>query len=269
MTAPKYAAQSAARSETIGWLGRLGLAAMGVSYGLVAVLALLLALGEGGKAADRGGALQTIARDGLGRVVVVLLAVGFAGYAVWRFAQAIFDRKGEGTKAKGLGKRLGYFGRGCIYTVLCITAVAVLLGSSGSSNEKEETAHVFEWPGGRLLVGAVGAGFAIAALWNFFRGVTRKFKKELKTGEMSEPEEKAATIAGVIGLAARGIVFGLIGIFLIKAAYEYDPQEAIGLDGALRKLAAQDHGRFLLGLVAAGLFSFGIFCLFQARYRRV
>jgi hypothetical protein len=269
MSTARYAAHTAARSETIGWLGRFGLVAMGVSYGLVAVLAIKLALGEGGKTEDRGGALQTIARDGFGRIVVILLAIGFAGYAIWRFAQAFLDRGGEGKGPKGLAKRLGYFGRGCIYTALCITAVAVLMGSTGSSNEKQETAHVLDWPGGRYIVGAIGAGFAVAALWNFFRGLTRRFKKELKTGEMSEFEEKLATVVGVVGLCARGVVFGLIGTFLIKAAYEYDPEEAIGLDGALRKLVAQDYGSWLLGLVAAGLLAFGVFCLFQARYREV
>ena len=269
MTTAKYAARSAARSEPIGWLGRLGLVAMGVSYGLVAVLAIQLALGEGGKTADRGGALQTIAQDGLGRVVVFCLAIGFGGYAIWRFAQAFLDRGGEGTGPKGLAKRLGYFGRGLIYSALCITAGSVLLGSSGESNEQKETAYVLDWPGGRWIVGAVGAGFAAAALWNFYRGVTRKFMKDMNTAAMSEFEQKLVTVAGVAGVVARGVVFGLIGIFLTRAAIEYDPQEAIGIDGALRKLAAQDYGRFLLGLVAAGLLSFGVFCLFQARYRRV
>jgi uncharacterized protein DUF1206 len=269
MSTARYAAHSAARSETVGWLGRLGLVAMGVSYGLVAVLAIKLALGEGGETEDRGGALQTLAQDGLGRIVVLLLAVGFGGYAIWRFAEAFFDRGGEGQGPKGLAKRAGYVGRGLIYTSLCIIAVAVLFGSSGDKNEKEETARVLEWPAGRWIVGAVGAGFAAAALWNFFRGVTRKFKDELNTGEMSAFEEQVTTVVGVVGVVARGVVFSLIGIFLIKAAVEYDPQEAIGLDGALRKLVAQDHGRFLLGLVAAGLLAFGVFCLFQARYRRV
>jgi Domain of Unknown Function (DUF1206) len=265
----RYAARSAARSETVGWLGRLGLVAMGVSYGLVAVLAIKLALGHGGNAEDRGGALQTIAQDGFGRIVVFALAVGFGAYAVWRFAEAFFDRGGEGHGPKGLAKRLGYTGRGLIYTGLCITAAAVLLGSSGDKNEQHETARVLEWPAGRWIVGTIGAGFAAAALWNFFRGVTRKFKDDLNTGQMSALEERVTTVAGVVGVFARGVVFALIGIFLIKAAVEYDPQEAIGLDGALRKLAAQDHGRSLLGLVAAGLLAFGVFCLFQARYRRV
>jgi formate hydrogenlyase subunit 3/multisubunit Na+/H+ antiporter MnhD subunit len=263
------AAETAARSEPIGWLGRFGLAAQGVSYGLVALLAIQLALGEGGKTEDRGGALQTIARDGLGRAVVVVLAIGFAGYALWRFAEAIFDRGGEGQEPKGLAKRAGYFGRGCIYTALCITAVLVLFGSSGEKNEKQETAHVLDWPAGRWLVAAVGLGFAAAALWNFFNGVTGKFKDDLKTGQMSDIEERVLTVVGTVGVIARGVVFSLIGIFLVKAALEYDAQEALGLDGALRKLAAQDHGRALLGLVAAGLLAYGVFCVFQARYRRV
>jgi Domain of Unknown Function (DUF1206) len=269
VTSAKYAARSAARSEPIGWLGRLGLVAMGVSYGLVAVLAIKLVLRAGGETEDRGGALQTIAQDGIGRVVVFCLAFGFGAYAIWRFAQAILDRGDEGAGPKGLAKRLGYLGRALIYSALCVTAVSVLMGASGETNEREETAHVLDWPGGRWIVGVVGAGFAVAALWNFYRGLTRKFMKDMNTPAMSQLEQKLVTVAGVAGVVARGVVFGLIGIFLAKAAVEYDPQEAIGIDGALRKLAAQDHGRFLLGLVAAGLLSFGIFCLFQARYRRV
>jgi hypothetical protein len=265
----RYAADAAAQSEPIGWLGRIGLLAMGISYGLVAVLAIKLALGGGGETEDRGGALDTIAQDGLGRVVVLLLAIGFAAYAIWRVAEAVFDRGGEGKQAKGLAKRAGYLGRALIYAVLCVTAVSVLLGSSGESNEKEETAHVLDWPAGRWIVAAVGAGLLAAAGWNFFRGLTQKFTEELNTSEMSALEKRLVTVVGVAGVVARGVVFSLIGIFLIKAAVEYDPQEAIGLDGALNKLIAQDHGRFLLGVVAAGLFAFGVFCLFEARYRRV
>ena len=265
----KATAREAGESEAVGWAGRLGLVAMGVSYGLVAVLAIQLVLHEGGKATDRQGALQTLAKDGLGRIVVIALAVGFAAYAIWRFAQAVLDRGGEGTEPKGLAKRIGYAGRGIVYAALCVTAVSILMGSSGSSSEKKETAWVLTWPAGRWIVGAVGAGFLAAGVWNVVRGVTRKFKKQLNTGSMSVTEEKAATVAGVVGLLARGVVFSLIGVFVIRAAWQYDPKEAIGIDGALRKLAAQDYGDALLGVVAAGLLAFGIFCLFQARYRKV
>jgi hypothetical protein len=269
VTTVQYAADRAGDSKAVGWAGRLGLIAMGVSYGLVAVLAILLATGHGGKTTDRQGALQTLAHDGLGRLVVVVLAVGFAGYAVWRFAQAFLDRGDEGTDAKGLAKRVGYLGRGLIYAGLCVTAVSVLLGARGSSSEKKETAWVLDWPAGRLIVAGIGAAFLAAAVWNLYRGLARKFKKQLDTASMSKNTERAAQVVGVTGLLARAVVFGLIGIFFVRAAWQYDPKEAIGLDGALRKLAAQDYGDALLFVVAAGLLAFGVFCLFQARYRKV
>ncbi len=269
VTSATASARAAGQSEPVGWAGRAGLVAMGISYGLVAVLAIQLALGQGGKATDRQGALQTLAKDGLGRFVVVALAVGFAAYAIWRFAQAVLDREGKGEEAKGLAKRAGYAGRGLIYAVLCVTAVSILLGASGESSEKEDTAWVLGWPGGRWLILGVGAAFLGAGIWNVIRGVTLKFKEKLTGGSMSAFEEAAATVTGLVGLLARGVVFGLIGIFLVRAAWQYDPKEAIGIDGALRKLAAQGHGELLLGVVAAGLLAFGVFCLFQARYRRV
>jgi hypothetical protein len=74
---------------------------------------------------------------------------------------------------------------------------------------------------------------------------------------------------GLVGLVARAIVFGLIGAFMIKAAFEYDPREAIGLDGALQKLANQAYGSWLLGLTAAGLVAYALFCFIEARYREV
>jgi hypothetical protein len=272
VTSVQYSADRAADSKTIGWLGRLGLVAMGVSYGLVAILAIKLAFGDGGKATSRQGALETIAHDGFGRVLVLLLAIGFAGYALWRFAQALFDRGDAGDDAKGLAKRAGYAGRGLIYAGLCVTAVAILIGahsSGGSSGTKKETAWVLDWPAGQWIVAAAGLAVLGAGIWNIVRGLTRKFKKQLDTASMSEVEEKAATTAGVAGLLARGVVFGLVGIFLVRAAWDYDPNKAIGIDGALRKLAAQSYGDALLGVVAAGLLLFGVFCLFQARYRKV
>jgi hypothetical protein len=271
VTSVQYSADRAADSKTVGRLGRLGLVAMGVSYGLVAVLAIKLALGDGGKATDRQGALETIAKDGLGRLLVLLLAIGFAGYAIWRFAQALFDRNDAGDDAKGWAKRAGYAGRGLIYAGLCVTAVAILVGAGGGSGggERKETAWVLDWPAGRVIVAGVGLGVLGAGLWNVFRALTRKFKKQLNIARMSTAEEKAATAAGVAGLLARGVVFGLIGIFLVRAAWDYDPDKAIGIDGALRKLAAQSYGGALLGVVAAGLLLFGVFCLFQARYRKV
>jgi hypothetical protein len=250
--------------------GRLGLAAKGFSYVLIALLAVQVALGRGGEPEDREGALQAVGDEPFGTVLLVLLAAGFAGYALWRFAQAILDRDVEGGGPKGLAKRAGYLGKGLLYAGLCFVCVSILLGSgTGGGDEKQATARLLDVPLGRWLVGAVGAGFLISAGYNAFRALTRKFEDDLQTGHLDRSQRRAITVAGVIGHLARTVVFGLVGWFLIKAAWEYDPQEAIGLDGALSKLAAERYGPVLLGIAAAGLFAYGCFCFVQARYRQI
>lgn len=230
----------------------------------------MLATGQGGKTADRPGAFRTLADETLGVAVLIALAVGFACYAAWRFAQAFFDRGGEGSDAKGLGKRAGAFGKGLIYAGLAVSIVNLLSGGSGENvDEDETTAGVLGWPGGRWLVFAVALAIAVAAVWNVYRGATAKFEEELRLEQMSWTAQRWVRRLGAVGLTARGVVFGIAAWFLGKAAYEFDPEEAIGIGGALAKLASAGHGPILLGAVAAGLLAFGVFCLAQARYREV
>ncbi len=265
-------AKRAARSPWVARLGRVGLVSQGFSYGIVGVLALMLAVGEGGGTTSRQGALKTLAGEPAGTALLVALAFGFAGYAVWRFAQAFFDRDREGTDAKGLGKRLGAAGKGAVYVGLTAATISILVGgrqSSGGTNEDEATAGVLGWPGGRWLVLAVALGVLVAAGYHFYRAFTAKFMDEMERAAMSPAEERWTKRVGRVGLVARGVVFGLIGVFLGKAALEYDPDETIGLDGALAKLADATHGAWLLGLTAAGLVAFGLFCALQAVYRRL
>ena len=244
-------------------LARIGLAAKGVSYGLVAVLAIMLAIGQGGKATDRAGALRTIAHHPLGRAIAVALAVGFACYALWRL--------GEATREDKLSKRVTALAKAAIYGALCATAVSILIGEDkGSGNkEKEATGGILGWPGGKWIVMAIAVAIAGAALWNVYRGISGRFMKDMKTGEMSSGVRTWTTRIGLVGHVARGVVFGLIAWFFFKAAADYNANKAEGLDGALRKLAHENYGSWLLGIVAAGLFAYGVFCLLQARYREV
>jgi hypothetical protein len=86
---------------------------------------------------------------------------------------------------------------------------------------------------------------------------------------MSSRVRRAIKWLGTFGHLARMVVFGLVGVFLIKAAIDFNPKKAVGLDGALAKLAHASYGPFLLGLVAAGLVAFGLYSLTDARYRRI
>ena len=264
-------AERAAESPWVERLARFGLVAQGISFGLVAVLAIEVALRKGGKATDREGALKTIADDPVGKPIVIGLAIGFGAYAVWRLAQVFLghDVEEPGGRKKW-GKRLGSLGKAAIYGFLCWAAVSILVGGDGGSGkEADATAGILEWPAGRWLVAAIAAAIAAAALWNFYRGISGRYKKQLKTGEMSAAELRWTSRIAAVGLFARAVVFGIISWFFFKTAAEYDPKQARGLDGALRQLAHEAYGEWLLGVVAAGLMAYGVFCLIQARYREV
>lgn len=260
----------AGKSRWFEGLGRLGLVAKAVLYAVIGVLAVQVALGGREESPDKGGALRTIGEQPFGKGLLVLLAVGLAAYALWRLAQGILDRDNEGEGPKGLVKRAGALGKAAWYGTLCGLTVSTLVGSgSGGGNEQQTTAGVFERPLGRYLVYAAGLAFVGAAAFNGWRAITCKFNKQLKTGEMSEAEEKAATGVGILGHLARMAVFGLIGVFLLKAAWESDSKQARGLDGTLLEVSEQPYGGLLLGAVAAGLLAYALYCLVQARYRRI
>ena len=161
--------------------------------------------------------------------------------------------------------------RGVWYGALAVLTAERIVseGSGGGSKEQQTTAGVFDLPLGRYLVYAAGFAFLGVAAFNGYRAVTCKFEKKLKTAEMNDAEEAAATGVGVLGHLARAVVFTLIGVFLLRAAWEFDPKEARGLDGALMELSQQSYGGLLLGAVAVGLLAYALYCFVEARYRRI
>lgn len=268
----KDQAKDIARGPFGRGLARWGLVSKGSLYLIVGLIAAHVSVGGGERIQDRGGALSELTDHWLGKLLVVVLAIGLAGYAAWRFVEGVLGRPLEGGKKEPWYKRVGYFARSLWYLGLLAIALSALYGANESGGSKEEdraTARVLELPGGRLIVAAIGLAILGAAGFNFWRAITRSFRKNLKLRKLSEAEDKAFTVIGVIGHLARGVVFGLIGFFLVRAAWQYDPKEAVGLDGALAEVLQQDYGDTLLAIVAAGLIAFGIYCFVEARYREV
>jgi Domain of Unknown Function (DUF1206) len=263
--------------HTSTWIergARFGFVAKGFSYILVAVIALRVAAEGGGEVESREGALKTLADEPFGWMLLALVALGFASYALWQLVRAIFDRDNEGDDPKGIGKRLGQAGKAVLYGALSVITASFLFdsgGGSGGSGQSEEkaTAVALEWPGGRWIVGGVGLAIICAGAFNAYRALSGSFRDDLREEQMSGAEQSWYTAFGVIGHFARAVVFGMIGFFVLRAAYEYDPDEAIGLDGALQKLAREAYGTWLLGAVALGLGLYGLFCLVEAKYRDV
>ena len=259
-----------AESRWVERAGRAGYVAKGVIYGLIGLVAIQVPLGLEEEPEDRQGALRMVGQQPFGELLLLVLAAGLAGYALWRLAQAFFDTEDDGTDPKGLAKRASYLARAGLYGFFAFSAFALVagLGSSGG-DEQQEAASAFDLPLGRWLVAAVGLGFLGAGLYNGYRSLTKDFRKHLREHEVSPKVRGWVIVLGVVGHAARAVVFGLIGIFLVRAAWEYDPSEAKGIDGALLTLAEAPYGPAVLFAVGAGLIAYGAFCLVQARYREV
>ena len=254
-------------------LARLGYATKGVVYTIIGVIAALAALRDSGETTDSHGALEEIVRQPYGRVMLIAVAVGLAGYALWRLTQAVMDTEDKGTEWKGLAVRAGYACIGFVYFGLGYSAVSLIFGgdSGDSSDEKSRywSATFMSLPFGRLLVGLGGLGFVGFGLWQCYKAFKRKFKKKLKRGEMGEGADKFVTRVGQYGLASRGLVFGVVGVFLVQSALRARPHEARGLGGALRALEEQSSGPWILGVVALGLVAYGLLMFALALYRRI
>jgi hypothetical protein len=269
-TTAQGTARAFTRTPLFEALARTGYAARGIVYIVIGALAFRLAEGVGGQPANQKGALRTVAHQPFGHWILLAVAVGLGGYAMWRLTQAFVGTTPEAGKYSTFD-RIGALGSAVAYGSFCVIAIALLRGSgSGASKSPSSTtAGVLGWTGGRALVIGAGVVFLVIALYQAYQGLSRKFLQDSKVTEMSHGERDAFTAVGVTGLLARAVVFGLIGVFAIKAAIDYTPKDAVGLDGALARLLDHSYGNAMLFIVACGLIAFGVYSLADARYRKI
>ena len=253
-------------------MARLGFGARGAVYCLVGALAVLAAIGSGGQTTGSRGALQTLIGEPFGRVILGIVALGLACFAVWRIVEAITDADHHGRSWKGLAHRGAHVISGLIYAGLSFFAARLALGwgagSSGSEDQAAQdwTAWLMQQPFGRWLVGLVGVALIAAGLAFIAKG----WKGDVARMLAVTPEQRRWVVPlGRVGHIARGVVFAIIGLFVVIAAVQVQSSQVRGIGGALQTLEQQPYGWALLALTAAGLFAFGLFGFVQAAYRRV
>src|ERR671920_2167190 len=265
-------AQRAARQAgpRVERLARLGYVAKGVVYAAIGFLALRETLGVGGETTDPTGFMHLVATQPLGGLMLALLAVGLACYALWKVVQGAADPDGKGSDAHGLVRRIGYVGSGVIYGVLAFTAAQSIFGAEDTSEDAvAASAMAFQPPLGPILVFLVGLGVIGVGLYQLYAAYTAKFRDDLRLEQMSESEERWVVLAGRFGTAARAVAIGVAGSFLLLTVYESDPSETRGLGAALEIVQHQPLGSYMLGAIAVGLLIYGAFMLAIARYRRI
>lgn len=266
MTAERTAEQ-VHQSTAVEGLARLGLASRGVVWLVVGLLAGSVAAGGADERTDRTGALSAIADKPLGTVLLVVLVVGFLGYGAWRLLEAaVGHRDDEGLKR--WGHRALSLGKGLVYVALAVSTVQFLLrGSGGEDQTGSRTAELMSRPGGRTAVGLVGVALVVTGLVVAVRALMEKHSEKLEHYRLPARLRRPAVVIGVVGLIGRGGVFALLGAFLVRAALQFDAEEAKGLDAALKVLAQQAYGKALLVVAVVGVLGYALWSFVEAAYR--
>jgi len=266
--------RNAATGKWMTGFARVGYAAKGVVYLIIGFLAAQLAIGQGGQATDQRGALHTIYDQPLGKFLLIVVAIGLFAFALWSFIQAIYNTEGKGSTAKGIMARIGYAAVGITYAALAFGAYQIATGTgsggnSSSTSTQDATAKLLQLSIGVPLVILVGLVVLGVAVYLFAKASNAKFQSKLNLATLQPQVRKAMISLGRVGYAALGVVFTIIGIFLIIAAVQFNPQKAKGLDTALGELLKLPFGPVLLGIVALGLIAYGVYSFVEARYRRL
>lgn len=262
------------RHDAAPWIeriARLGFASKGLVYVLTGALAARAALGFGGKVTDAHGALGQIPTLPMGRILLGIIAVGLFGYALWRAIAAFFDPERRGTKPKALGKRALDFGKALLHIGLALAAIKVLQGTGGHEGggaARSWSAKLLSHPGGVIALAAIGAGLIVYALSQVRRAWKATFLKKLDLARCQQGICTWIERSGRAGILARSAVFALIGAFVIRAATWKDAGHVKGPGAALRTVD-DTFGVWALAAIAVGLVAYGVFELFEARYRRI
>ncbi len=253
---------------------RLGYVARGVVYAMIGLLALQAAIGGGGALTDPQGAIATMGKTPVGGLVQYIILAGMVGYGLWGLIRAIFDPLHKGTDAKGIAMRVGYAISGISYLLLGLFTYDLIKGTG--AHGKGQTAQtqltvgtILSKPWGAWVIAIVALIVVGDGLWQIRQGTYQAFSDQYKIYALSAYRRKWIERLGRFGIAARGVVFALIGFFLFVAAYTHNPNNAQGIDGVLRSLMHQSYGPWLVAVVALGLIAFGVYSALSGFWLRI
>jgi len=244
----------------------------GIVYIIIGLLSAQVALYRGGATKGSVGAIQFVYNQPEGRILLALVTVGLLAYALFDIAKGLLDLEHEGTETKGIVERVGHAVAGLAYGVLAWGAFQLVIGrgsggKAGDATAQARTAQALQLPLGPALVVIGGLVFLGVAAAQFAQAYTASFQKHLRLTSLGAPAQGLIVFFGRFGLAARGVVFAIIGFFLILAALQQNPSQAKGMAGALQELLNHPYGYVLLGIVAFGFVAFGAYSCVEARFR--
>ncbi len=258
--------QQADASDWLDHAVRLGLVAYGLVHLMIAWLAVQLAFGDSSGSASSSGALQQLAKQPFGEVLIWLIAIGMFLLVVWRLIEAAAGHS-DADGGELLRKRIGSLGKAVIYGTIGLSALKVAMGSGSSSKGSDSTtAKLMDLPAGRWIVGIVGLAIIGYGLNQIRRAWTEKFREHLTAEGKSGDAGKAYILFGKAGYIAKGTAIGIVGGLFCYAAVTHSAKKSGGLDQALHKVLQQPFGQYLLLAIAVGIACYGLFCFARARH---
>ena len=266
----RSSASRAANSKPLEYLARGGFIAYGVIHLLFAWLILQVALGQSSGETDQSGALETIGAQSGGKFLLILIIIGMVAMAVWQAFEAAIGQSGRQDNA-AKAERVVSACRAILYLYFAFIAYKVVSGANSSQGDSQQsaTSSMMDNTGGRWLVGLAGLIVLGVGVGLIVYGVTKKFEKHLNTQQMDGRVRRTVRRLGMAGYSAKGTAYAVAGGLIVAAAVSYDAEKARGLDAALKLLASQSYGPWLLGLIALGIAAYGVYCFFEAKYRKV
>lgn len=254
-------------------LARAGFLVKGVLYLVVGVLAIQVAAQAGGRVTGTRGALMSVLGQPFGHALLLVAAIGLFGYAAWRIVQGLLDPERYGRDWKGLAMRIGFVARGVMHAALGWQAFRLHRGlaTAGGANERMLARDLLAWPFGDWVLVLAGLGLIGFAVWQIYAGFSGQLEPGLDVGGLRREAGDWAVHVSRFGLAARALVFIVLGWSAVVAGWARDASEVDSTASSLRTLGAQPGalGRWLLGVAAAGFIAYGFYQIIHARYLRI
>jgi hypothetical protein len=268
------AAEETVRKPFVKKLARLGFYTKGFLFIVIGILAAMVATGQkGGELDDPTGALAKIATLEFGKILLVIFIVGAAGHGLWNILRGAADVDDAGSNWQGIFKRSIAVGVGIFYVWLAFSALTIVITEKVTSRSgaiQKTIAEIFlALPLGAVLMFLIGLGTIGGGLHEFYSGLTGKYRENFRLFTLGRHQQRLINVLGVLSFTARALIFCLVGYFFISAAVNYNPNEVIGIDGALAILARTYYGKTILFITAAGLVCHGFLSLYEARFRRI
>lgn len=247
---------------------RIGYGARGLIYGIIGLLAIMVAFGASGSLQDQQGAIASIGQQLFGRILLGVVLIGLVGYCLWGLIRAFFDPLHKGKSMKGIFERIGYFASAAAYGILILPTYNFIFSNTNAAQNGAQGVQlrniistIFLIPLGKYIVGIIGLAFLVTGLYQAYLGLKHNFDNRFNPYALTSKQIKYVKIIGRFGTLGRAVVFFLVGIFLLFAAYYSNSSKAKGIDGVLLIILHEPYGHWLLGIVALGLIAFGFYSI--------